>query len=73
MKSVIASVFTLLLFTGCSTTRSQTESQGKALVVAACPELTELQDESFGATTLKLFEVTKQYHACRKAALREVK
>jgi hypothetical protein len=30
------------------------------LVQVSCPELTPLQDESFGATTRKLLEVAKQ-------------
>ena len=39
------------------------------LTVAACPELTQLNDPSFGATTMKLIEVAGQYRECRAAAL----
>jgi hypothetical protein len=38
-------------------------------VVAACPELTPLNDASFGATTTKLVQVAGQYNMCRAAAL----
>ena len=38
-------------------------------MIAACPELTPLQDGSFGATTEKLLEVTGIYRGCRAAAL----
>jgi hypothetical protein len=31
--------------------------------------LTILEDDSFGATTLKLIEVTKQYYTCREASI----
>lgn len=39
------------------------------LVVASCPDLTPLNDDSFGATSLKLIEVAGQYRKCRQAAL----
>jgi len=38
-------------------------------VVASCPELTPLEDKSFGATTVKVIEIAGIYYACRKAAL----
>lgn len=38
-------------------------------MVASCPQLTPLADDSFGATTLKLLEVAEQYLKCRAAAL----
>jgi hypothetical protein len=38
-------------------------------VVAACPPLTALSDETFGATTEKLIEVVGLYRQCRAAAL----
>lgn len=41
--------------------------------MVACPDLTGLKDDSFGATTLKVFEIAKIYYACREAALREAK
>jgi hypothetical protein len=40
-----------------------------ATVVAACPELTPLLDNTFGATTAKLVEVGGLYNECRTAAL----
>ena len=39
------------------------------LVIASCPSLTPLADDSFGATSLKLIEVAGQYRKCRAAAL----
>ena len=39
------------------------------LVQAACPELTPLVDDSFGASTRKLLEVVERYWQCRAAAL----
>jgi hypothetical protein len=39
------------------------------LVVASCPELTPLGDDTFGATTSKLVEVANYYRDCREAAL----
>lgn len=41
----------------------------RPLIEASCPPLTPLTDDSFGATTLKLLEVTQAYHECRAAAL----
>jgi len=37
-------------------------------VVANCPRLVPLQDNSFGATTDKLASVSEQYYKCRAAA-----
>jgi|GEM_PF-3136762 len=37
------------------------------LFLASCPDLTELSDDSFGATTLKLVEVAGIYYTCRAA------
>jgi hypothetical protein len=36
-------------------------------VVASCPDLTPLADDSFGATTRKLLDVAQTYHECRAA------
>lgn len=38
-------------------------------MAVSCPELTPLNDDSFGATTLKLIEVSGIYYRCREAAL----
>jgi hypothetical protein len=42
-------------------------------VVASCPELTPLADDSFGGTTRKLLEVVGLYWQCRAAALAVVR
>jgi hypothetical protein len=39
------------------------------MLKVACPPLTPLVDDTFGATTLKLIEVAGQYRKCREAAL----
>lgn len=39
------------------------------LVIANCPELTPLVDETFGGVVNKLVEVAVQYRKCRAAAL----
>jgi hypothetical protein len=56
----------------CSTTRSP-ERNVSPLVVASCPELTPLTDNSFGAVVSKLAEVAGIYNECRQAALAESK
>lgn len=38
------------------------------LVTASCPVLTPLSDNTFGAVTDKLVEVTALYYECRAAA-----
>lgn len=38
------------------------------LVIASCPKLSPLADDSFGATTAKLVEVAGIYYQCRAAA-----
>lgn len=38
-------------------------------MVASCPPLSPLSDDTFGATTLKLVEVAGVYNECRAAAL----
>jgi len=38
-------------------------------VVSNCPDLTPLDDDSFGATKIKLVEVAGIYYKCRAAAL----
>lgn len=40
-----------------------------AQILAQCPQLTPLADDSFGGTALKLIETAGQYHKCREAAL----
>lgn len=58
------SAFTLL---GCAS--PSTRPLPDPLVVASCPDLTPLEDDTFGATTRKLVEVAGLYHQCRAAAL----
>ena len=43
--------------------------QPSPLVIASCPALSPLTDDSFGATVLKLIEVANQYRDCAAAAL----
>lgn len=38
-------------------------------MVASCPHLAPMTDDSFGATTRKLLEVVEHYYQCRAAAL----
>lgn len=65
---VIAGI--LMTLFGCSTNPSRVNQVGPdATVVIACPELSPLSDNSFGATTAKLSEVGGIYRECRKAAL----
>jgi hypothetical protein len=56
------------LLTGCAT--SIQPSPAMPLILANCPPLQPLADDTFGATTLKLIEVATQYQKCRAAALR---
>lgn len=49
--------------------RSPERPPAAHLVVASCPELAPLADESFGATTRKLLEVAEAYWKCRAAAV----
>ena len=51
----------------CSTTSMQ-PLPANPLLVASCPPLQPLTDDSFGATTAKLVEVAGQYNKCRAAA-----
>lgn len=55
---------------GCATSTKPSPAAGpNPLVVASCPELTPLADDTFGATTRKLVEVAGIYRECREAAL----
>jgi hypothetical protein len=58
--------FTLL--TACAHSTRPSKENLSPLVTASCPKLTPLLDDSFGATTLKLLEVTHTYYECRRAA-----
>ena len=62
-------VTALIPLVGCDClTRRSMEATPSPLVVASCPELTLLSDDSFGATTSKLVEVAGIYYGCRAAA-----
>lgn len=72
-RSVLACALLALIFvciSGCATSvDAGTSAAPSALVVASCPELSPLADDTFGATTSKLVEVAGIYHECRAAAL----
>jgi hypothetical protein len=59
------------LLVGCEALTQRAPAEPSPLVIAACPPLQPLGDDSFGATTLKLIEVAIQYRKCRAAALAE--
>lgn len=62
-------ILPLFFLAGCSTVPSVVNKGPSALVIASCPKLTPLADDSFGATVDKLAEVAGQYYTCREAAL----
>lgn len=45
----------------------------RAACYSECPDLVELRDSTFGATTEKLKEIADQYYNCRKACQSPVK
>ena len=64
------SVAMILGLTGCSTMPWHREPpKPTPQIVANCPPLTPLADDSFGSTALKLIEVAGIYYRCREAAL----
>lgn len=54
------------LLTACAS--SIKPSGPSPLLVASCPNLAPLSDDSFGAVTAKLVEVAGMYQECRAAA-----
>lgn len=66
--SFVIAALALTLF-GCSTTRPAPPPQPKPLVVASCPPLVPLNDDSFGAWVLWSQYAAGQYVKCRAAAL----
>ena len=54
---------------GCAWSTKRSDPKPNPLIAISCPQLTPLNDDSFGATTLKLIEVAGQYYRCREAAL----
>lgn len=63
LSTVTAGILTL----GCA--QSMTPSCPPAQILAQCPPLTPLADNTFGATSDKLVEVAGRYYRCRAAAL----
>lgn len=61
----------MLSIVGCETLPPPSPAKRNPLVVANCPKLAPLSDDSFGATTAKLVDVSQQYNECRAAALAE--
>lgn len=62
-----------ILLTGCAALTPPSKTGPSPLVIASCPELTPLSNDTFGATALKLIEVAGQYYKCRAAALQNEK
>ena len=70
-RRVWSTVIAATALSSCSASmpRSPAPVGPSPLVVASCPRLAPLTDDSFGATTRKLLEVVEQYYQCRAAAL----
>ena len=68
----LCTVIAVTTLTGCDSLTRRSKAPDPTLVRVACPPLTPLTDDSFGATTIKLIEVAGQYYKCREAALAEV-
>ena len=64
MKALL--LWFVVILAGCVTAPKQ---PGNPLLAVACPDLTPPVDDSFGATTRALLQVSGQYYACRRAAL----
>lgn len=72
-KFVPSTVIAAILLSSCSASMPRsTPPPAAPLVLASCPELTPMADDSFGATTRKLLEVAETYWKCRAAALSQV-
>ena len=59
------------LLAGCATSTKPSPAPDQSQVLAACPLLTPLADDTMGAVVLKLQQVAGQYRECRAAALGE--
>ena len=68
-KLKFAMLIATTLLASCSSLTKPSSQEPKPLVIASCPELTPLSDDTFGATVQKLITVTAQYYECRTAAL----
>ena len=69
MKSLFIAIAATTLAACSASMPPSPDANQPPLVVASCPDLTPLADDSFGATTLKLIDVAGQYRKCRRAAL----
>ena len=56
------------LLTACAWLTKPSQAGPSPLVIASCPSLTPLGDNTFGATMAKLVEVSGIYYQCRAAA-----
>jgi len=66
-KPTLCIVIASIPLLGCSSSTKPLLRQDP-LIVASCPDLTPLSDNSFGATTAKVIEIAGIYYACRAAA-----
>lgn len=71
--TILPTLLALTMTLGCAPLTKPSPVGVSPLAIALCPELTPLNDTSFGATTNKLVEVAGIYHECRTAALAEAK
>lgn len=73
--SIMPKIITLagvVLLTGCGALKA-VRLEPSANVIANCPKLQPLTDDSFGATAQALVETSIQYRKCREAALASTK
>jgi outer membrane biogenesis lipoprotein LolB len=68
VKTLCIAIATLLL-QACSSLTRPSPANPSPLVVANCPQLAPLSDDTLGAYQAKLVEVGQQYRDCRAAAL----
>jgi hypothetical protein len=68
-RPVWSTVIAATALASCSASMPPLPTSPSPLVVANCPSLSPLTDDSFGATTRKLLEVVETYYRCRAAAL----
>lgn len=69
--SSLITLLAAIAMSACTPSTLRSKASPSALVVASCPMLTPLADDTFAATTLKLVEVAGIYYECREAALKE--
>lgn len=68
-KPILSTATASFLLLGCSLPTKPLPDGPSPLVVASCPPLTELSDDTMGALLAKLIDVSNQYRDCRAAAL----